>query len=65
MQNGQPQSIELEEPVLGGTFLLSAYPLRNGRGEITGSVHVLRDITAQKQIQASLIQTEKLTAVCW
>ena len=63
MQNGQPQSIELEEPVLGGTFLLSAYPLRNGRGEITGSVHVLRDITAQKQIQASLIQTEKLTAL--
>jgi len=63
MQNGQPQSIELEEPVLGGTFQLSTYPLRNGRGEITGSVHVLRDITAQKQIQASLIQTEKLAAL--
>ncbi|MDY7041851.1 MAG: response regulator, partial [Chloroflexota bacterium] len=63
MQNGQPQSIELEEPTLGGTFMLSSYPLRDWRGELTGSVHVLRDITEYKQMQASLVHTEKLAAL--
>ncbi len=63
MQNGQPRSIELEEPALGGTFLLSAYPLQDERGGVTGSVHVIRDITAQRQMQTGLIQAEKLTAL--
>jgi len=63
MQSGQPQSIEMELSALEGTFLVSSYPLRDERGEAMASVHVLKDITGEKQLQASLIQTEKLAAL--
>ncbi len=63
IQSGQPQSTEAEIPKLGGTFLISAYPLRDKQGKVKASVHVLKNITEQKRVQAGLIQTEKLAAL--
>jgi two-component system NtrC family sensor kinase len=64
METGEPQAFELQEPSLGNrTFLVSTYPLHDAQGRLTGSVHTIKDITAQKQIQAQLIQAEKLSAL--
>ncbi|HFD39977.1 MAG TPA: PAS domain-containing protein, partial [Anaerolineae bacterium] len=60
---GQPHTVEIEEPALGGTFRVSAYPLTDETGQLIGSVHIFQDITLQKQFQDRLIQTEKLAAL--
>ncbi|HIP96399.1 MAG TPA: GAF domain-containing protein, partial [Anaerolineae bacterium] len=62
-KTGQPQTVEIEEPVLGGTFLISAYPLFDERGQVSGSVHVLKDITERKQLEAQLRQAQKMEAI--
>jgi signal transduction histidine kinase len=54
---------ELEDPYLGGTFLTSSSPIFDSAGEFIGSVHVVRDITELKQLQAKLIMTEKMAAL--
>jgi two-component system NtrC family sensor kinase len=64
METGEPQVFELQEAHLGNrTFLVSTYPLHNAQGRLTGSVHTIKDITVQRQIQAQLIQAEKLSAL--
>ncbi len=63
VQSGQPQSAEADDLAFEGTFLVSAYPLHNEQGEVTGLVLIFRDITKQKQMQAYLTQTEKLAAL--
>jgi two-component system NtrC family sensor kinase len=64
METGEPQVFESQEPHLGNrTFLVSTYPLHDAQGGLTGSVHTIKDITARKQIQAQLIQAEKLSAL--
>jgi two-component system NtrC family sensor kinase len=57
------KTTEIDDPQLDGTFLISAYPLRDTQGEITGSVHVLKDITQRKREQKQLLQSEKLAAL--
>ena len=63
LQSGQPQTTEVELPDLKGVFLVSTYPILDERGELKASIHVLKDITGQKQAQAHLIQTEKMAAL--
>ena len=43
---GQPHRFETDAPHLGGEFLVSCTPLRDTRGELTGTVHVARDVTS-------------------
>ncbi len=63
LASGQPHTVEIEEPVLGGTFRVSAYPLTDEQGKLIGSVHIFQDITVQKQFQDQLVRTEKLAAL--
>ena len=56
-------SAELSEPHLNGSFLCTVYPLRDAAGQVVGAVNVFKDITAEKRLQAELIQSEKLAAV--
>jgi PAS domain S-box-containing protein len=63
MKTGQPQTVEIEEPVLDGNFLISAYPLFDERGQVSGSVHVLKDITERKQLEAQLLQAQKMESI--
>jgi len=63
LQSGQPETTEVELPDLEGVFLVSTYPVLDEQGEVKASIHVLKDITEQKQTQAQLIQTEKMAAL--
>jgi PAS domain S-box-containing protein len=61
LADGKEHSAELCEPWLGGDFLITTTPLRNGAGR-TGSVHVARDITAQKRHEQRLRLLSEITA---
>lgn len=54
---------EFTEPHLNGSFLCTIYPFRDAAGHFVATVNVLKDITAQKRLQAQLIQSERLAAV--
>jgi len=56
------KSVELEIPRLKGIFSVTSHPLLQG-GKITGLIHYLRDITEQKQMEARLLQAERLRAI--
>ncbi|MBI4826090.1 MAG: PAS domain S-box protein [Nitrospirae bacterium] len=45
---------EVNEPRLGGDFLVSTTPLLNEKGEMTGSVHVARDISERKRAEEAI-----------
>jgi len=62
-QSGRPHTEEMALPDLKGVFLVSAYPMLDERGRVKASIHVLKDITEYKQMQAQLIQTEKMAAL--
>jgi PAS domain S-box-containing protein len=51
---GQEHQFETHEPQLGGDFLVSCTPLRNASGELTGTVHVARDVTELRKSEAAL-----------
>ncbi|MBN1342782.1 MAG: PAS domain S-box protein [Phycisphaerae bacterium] len=45
LEDGKAHTSEIHEKRLGGDFLVTASPLRDSQGRLTGSVHVARDIT--------------------
>jgi signal transduction histidine kinase/DNA-binding NarL/FixJ family response regulator len=53
---------ELEQPNLGGMFRFTTYALRDETGAYSGSVNVLKNITVEKQLEAQMIQSQKLSA---
>ncbi|MBN1280302.1 MAG: PAS domain-containing protein [Candidatus Thermoplasmatota archaeon] len=52
-QTKQPATVSFYEPHLGKHLQVSASPIFNDDGEITGSVHIIKDITNQKQTTSS------------
>ncbi len=64
LERNLAQSWEVTEPGgRTGQFQVSVYPISNGSGQASGVVQVIQDITEQKQVQAKLLQTEKLAAL--
>ncbi len=59
LADGQRHSMELHEERLGGDFLVSVSPLHDMEGHLTGSVHVVRDITQQRKAEEALRESEK------
>ncbi len=60
--DGRPHQFEMHEPGLGGDFLVSCTPLHDARGQLTGTVHVARDVTELRRSEAALRQAhEKLS----
>jgi PAS domain S-box-containing protein len=55
--HGIEHTAEVHEPRMGGTFVVSASPIRDAEGNIEGCVHVARDITRQKKIEIELAET--------
>jgi len=46
--------VELHEERLGGDYLVTTTPLLNQQGQMTGTVHVARDITERKRAEEEL-----------
>jgi len=57
--DGNEHTSEVHEDHLGGDFLVTVSPLRDLQGNLTGSVHVARDITARKRAEKALRESEE------
>lgn len=62
LATGKPLTEELNEAD-GRRLLVHNYPLFDDRGEVTGLVRYAKDITAEKQVEERIQQTEKLAAL--
>jgi PAS domain S-box-containing protein len=59
----QSHTTEVHEERLGGDFLVTCTPLLEPDGRLIGSVHIARDITARKELEAALRQAQKMEAI--
>ncbi|MBF0344516.1 MAG: PAS domain S-box protein [Nitrospirae bacterium] len=59
LEDGLEHKIELHNIHLGGDFLVTTTPLRNTDGTIYGSVHIARDITAERMAKEALKSSEE------
>ncbi len=57
LKSGRTQSAE--QQVKGRTLLVTTAPLKDESGNLTGSVHLARDITQRKEMEESLRQSEE------
>ena len=58
LMDGREHFVEVYEPAMRGDFLVSVTPLYDEEGTLTGSVHVARDITERKRVEARLRESE-------
>ncbi len=63
LKTGRPATKEMEVSVLKGFFSKETFPLFDDKGDMWGTVNIMRDITREKQLEAQLIQSEKLVAI--
>ncbi len=58
LRTGREEQAEVEEPLLNGIFDVSTTPMFDENGQITGSVHIARDITTRRKRE--LLMTESV-----
>ena len=58
LEDSQCHSAEVHEDNLNGDFSLTVAPIRDPSGPLIGSVHILRDITEQKQAEQQIQESE-------
>jgi PAS domain S-box-containing protein len=63
LESGKNERADVEEPRLGRIFDATATPLRDAKGILKGSVHVLRDVTERKRVEEQLRQAQKMEAI--
>ncbi|MEI7481391.1 MAG: PAS domain-containing protein [Elusimicrobiota bacterium] len=63
LQTESPTQMELFEPHLGCTLDVSASPIFDQRGKLTGSVHIVKDITARRRAEDALADEKEWLAV--
>jgi len=63
LETKKPHTAEFFEPHLGVHFEFSTSPIFNEKGEVTGSVHIAKDITERKQMEEQLIVTDRLASI--
>ena len=59
----QPFVGEVDDPNLGGTFLISSSPLFDKNGELTGTVHIARDVSEIKKLKEKVVSVERMAAL--
>src|SRR5208283_3045841 len=63
MLTNKPFIEELEDPQLGGTFLVSTSPIFDKTGELMGTVHIVRDISELKKLREKVVTAERMAAL--
>jgi signal transduction histidine kinase len=54
---------EVDDPNLGGTFLISSSPLFDKHGTLTGTVHIARDVSEIKKLKEKIVSIERMAAL--
>jgi PAS domain S-box-containing protein len=54
LHDGKPHTEEIFDPNIGVPLLVSIAPLFNEKGEMTGAVHIAKDISKQKKAEEEL-----------
>ncbi len=54
MESGKPATEEFFEPRLGKYLQVSASPIWNAQNEVSGSVHIVKDVTERKRAEEAL-----------
>ncbi|RPI36647.1 MAG: PAS domain-containing protein [Nitrospiraceae bacterium] len=65
MEDGRGHSFEIHIAQFNSDYLVTASPLRDEQGLLTGSVHVARDITQKKRSEALLRESEERASIIW
>jgi PAS domain S-box-containing protein len=63
LRTGQSHIEEVVDPVLGGTFVVTISPIFDSTGNLTGTVHISRDVTELHNMRDKLIKTERKAAL--
>ncbi|MFQ6067782.1 MAG: PAS domain S-box protein, partial [bacterium] len=63
LKDGRTHTVEVENLNICPSLLVTASPIFDKKGELVGVVHIAKDITERKKIEAALIQSEKLKAL--
>jgi|Deesub1362A_J573_1020465.scaffolds.fasta_scaffold01531_6 PAS domain S-box-containing protein len=63
IESKRPQVVEIEDPYLGGTFVVSNSPILDSMGNLLGTVHISRDITELHNLRERVEHTEKMAAL--
>ncbi len=56
LADGREHAAELHEERLGGDFLVTCTPVFDAAGNLTGSIHVARDISERKQAELRILR---------
>lgn len=54
---------EIEDPYLGGTFVVSNSPIYDSAGTFVGTVHISRDVTELRTLREKVAHTERMAAL--
>jgi len=63
LRTGKPATMEMFEPNLGIWLQESTSPIFNEKGEVTGSVHIVRDMSERKRMEEQLVMTDRLASI--
>lgn len=63
METKKPYVGEIEDPFLGGTFVVSNSPIFDSAGNFVGTVHISRDITELRTLRERVIHSERMAAL--
>ena len=63
VETREPCVREIEEPRLGGTFVVSNSPLFDSAGNFVGTVHISRDITELHTLREKVVHSERMAAL--
>ena len=63
LADGRPKSAEIVVPEMGCTFRIDVTPLLDSQGDLVGSLHLAKDITAQKQAEEKAARISRLYTV--
>lgn len=54
---------EVHDPKTARTFRVSTFPYYSSQGVLTGSIHIAKDITAEREREVQLIMSDRLAAL--